>query len=891
MPAGDRLVALSVTGSLPEPVEARIRALIDVVLDTLPSPLSETQVATIAAQAVATAVGAAPGQLDTIDELAAALGDDANYAATVTAAIATARAYALDRAHHTGTQSATTVEESADRKWLTLAERTKLGALVVGAVAGAPTGLSNLLGLQPLAGHVTPPSGGSQLSDGSQTQETYSTAHVVTDDATSLALAFSNWCTNGSTEVDNPNPITIAASVELPDGTVVPLAWNGARSTTLAPGADSDLTDPVYVELRAGEVIYTRTHVLVATAGQTWPLGSSTTSPAGIYNAKSGKVTGSNATLASSPTWASPGNAAYGPSVIVGRTLAARRPIVAIVGASNTYGYGDVADSVLGFSERACQAQRVSFVKIAKPGEAGGSFAASITARRRRLRYIAGATHAILGYGLNDLGAGGTTFAQIAKMVLDNAGYLARLGVARTYFVTLAPRSTSTDGYATTANQTTTTVSNYNTTRAAVNAWARAGFPTVNGAAAAPGTANAVPSPLLAGIIEMADFVETGRDTGIWKAGATTDGTHAADHVGLAGIVPTFRLDAADTTVTVTPGAGVAPPAATAPGAPTALTATPGAGQASLSWTAPASTGGSPVTDYVIEYKTSAATAWSVFADGTSTGTSAIVTGLTNGTAYDFRVSAVNAVGTSATSATAAATPAAPSQSYSPLNLPGLQAWYDPSTIAQANDTDVASLADSGPNGYTATQATAATRPKLRTGANGIGGKSALWFDTVRHLVSALPADTTPFTLVVTIAPVSTGNRTVVGSQSAGGRQVRVAGATAGTQAAVLVKQGTAVMATQSNANTYTEGVLSVTWDGANVVFRFNGVTQPVGAITAAAFTAGVLTVIGARDTANGDAFNGKMGDLVQCSGVLSAANLAAEEQRQAAKYSIAIAA
>lgn len=98
----------------------------------------------------------------------------------------------------------------------------------------------------------------------------------------------------------------------------------------------------------------------------------------------------------------------------------------------------------------------------------------------------------------------------------------------------------------------------------------------------------------------------------------------------------------------------------TVPGAPTGLEATAGDAQASLSWTAPASNGGTGILDYVVEYATDPAGSWTAFTDGVSTGTTAIVTGLTNGTEYFFRVSAVNGIGTGAASNVSAATPAAP---------------------------------------------------------------------------------------------------------------------------------------------------------------------------------------------------------------------------------------
>jgi hypothetical protein len=100
------------------------------------------------------------------------------------------------------------------------------------------------------------------------------------------------------------------------------------------------------------------------------------------------------------------------------------------------------------------------------------------------------------------------------------------------------------------------------------------------------------------------------------------------------------------------------PPANTAPGSPTSLSGTAGNGQVSLSWAAPASNGGEAITDYAVQYSSNSGSTWATFSDGTSTDTSATVTGLTNGTAYTFRVAAVNSVGTgSYSSVSASVTP------------------------------------------------------------------------------------------------------------------------------------------------------------------------------------------------------------------------------------------
>jgi titin len=47
------------------------------------------------------------------------------------------------------------------------------------------------------------------------------------------------------------------------------------------------------------------------------------------------------------------------------------------------------------------------------------------------------------------------------------------------------------------------------------------------------------------------------------------------------------------------------------------------------------------ITDYVIQYTADNGASWQVFEDGVSSAARAVVTGLTNGTAYRFRVAAV----------------------------------------------------------------------------------------------------------------------------------------------------------------------------------------------------------------------------------------------------------
>lgn len=96
-------------------------------------------------------------------------------------------------------------------------------------------------------------------------------------------------------------------------------------------------------------------------------------------------------------------------------------------------------------------------------------------------------------------------------------------------------------------------------------------------------------------------------------------------------------------------------------GAPTGVSATAGNAQATVSWTAPEDNGGYSIIDYAVQFSGNGGTSWTTFSDGVSTTTTATVTGLTNGTAYVFRVAAINGAGTGPySSATSSVTPLLP---------------------------------------------------------------------------------------------------------------------------------------------------------------------------------------------------------------------------------------
>jgi serine protease AprX len=112
------------------------------------------------------------------------------------------------------------------------------------------------------------------------------------------------------------------------------------------------------------------------------------------------------------------------------------------------------------------------------------------------------------------------------------------------------------------------------------------------------------------------------------------------------------------------------------PAAPTNVTATAGRASAKVSWTAPPTQPGSGVKSYTVTASPGGATS-----TVTGSSTQAAVTGLVNGTAYTFTVTATNELGTSpASSPSAPATPSATGTTFVSLS----DAGFNPSKASAA---------------------------------------------------------------------------------------------------------------------------------------------------------------------------------------------------------------
>jgi hypothetical protein len=190
----------------------------------------------------------------------------------------------------------------------------------------------------------------------------------------------------------------------------------------------------------------------------------------------------------------------------------------------------------------------------------------------------------------------------------------------------------------------------------------------------------------------------------LWQTDGSAAGTVPVEFVGLPGFRALGTLGNLNGSLLFQGDDGaigpelwaLAAPAAVAPGAPTGLAAVAGDGQAWLSWTAPASSGGSAITDYLVQYSADGGENWFALDDGVAPTTSVTVTSLTNGTSYLFRVAAVNAVGTGPWSE--ATLPVIPSTVTVIESAGEVTLRYDGSGILQANGTPI--TFDSGPANY-----------------------------------------------------------------------------------------------------------------------------------------------------------------------------------------------
>lgn len=342
----------------------------------------------------------------------------------------------------------------------------------------------------------------------------------------------------GAQETKPAEDFTLSAAFEpLWGGTaLIPIMFRGSENVVV-PAGGIVWSDPV------GEVIPkqqdTGVRSFIRNAGGLLPYGL-----AGQASLGEGKTV--YTTVPATPLYGAAPTAAngrlYGPCSVSGLFTDTYVPTMLLTGDSIAEGTGPQsgsvqADGFLGLLEKAYGPTGRPYVSQVRSGDRN---------RLRNLSHIRrdmavnefGYDRCLSNLGINDINLN-ASLAQIQAEMLTFWAARAARG-ARVWQTTITP-------YNTTFNSGVIPDATREGYRVSTNDWIRAGAPIINGVAVAIGTSGALLAgqsghPLY-GYFEVADTVETARNSGIWKALMSSDGLHPTD-AGLVAMVAAINVSA-----------------------------------------------------------------------------------------------------------------------------------------------------------------------------------------------------------------------------------------------------------------------------------------------------------------------------------------------------------
>jgi lysophospholipase L1-like esterase len=346
-------------------------------------------------------------------------------------------------------------------------------------------------------------------------QRTFRVKHTAKVAGAIVRLVYDNFDKDSSEGLGATNPITIRASFESVLGTPYPVRFNGARDITIEANGYV-VSDPIGVHVAAGDALYSRTAVTVATPGTD---KVNVGGVAGQASLNEGQIDG-DGTLTASPTLVT-GLNMYAPlAVLLERPTSPARSAV-VIGNSIATGQGDTASlgDHRGFPARALDATNIGEVRLSVGGSLVSVFAPRTgSSRQRRWSMVPGMGNLLIFHGTNDLQT--RTSAQIWADLQTVCQDARALG-CKVLACTVPPLADSTDGFTTDANQTVQSTVGENT-RLAVNALLRGALPS-----------------WIDAVFDTAAAVESTTFPGHWKAGMTSDGTHnnPNGHIAMATMI------------------------------------------------------------------------------------------------------------------------------------------------------------------------------------------------------------------------------------------------------------------------------------------------------------------------------------------------------------------
>lgn len=309
---------------------------------------------------------------------------------------------------------------------------------------------------------------------------------------TTIVLAFPTWGVNTSgVEVALPGTYVVKASIEYPAGTFTQVTFDGASSLTVNPSSPYRLSDTMSVPIPASTVFFVKCFVTWTTADTFWLANQTAGSLSTEWTARGIGLTDQTQTVtALTPT----NSAGFGPAVL---TIVDTIPkTLGLLGDSICFAPDQPSPiDASKFMERAMRQQ----IPTINHGISGNSFSAYYVDSHNSRRLMAGRiTHLISEYGTNDTFQGGMTLAQMQSNAQSLWFEYLNRGV-KVWQATLTPRTTSTDSWATTANQTISSAG-AEALMQSFNTWIRANFASLG----------------LTGILEMRHAVDL-TDSGKWS--------------------------------------------------------------------------------------------------------------------------------------------------------------------------------------------------------------------------------------------------------------------------------------------------------------------------------------------------------------------------------------
>lgn len=322
-----------------------------------------------------------------------------------------------------------------------------------------------------------------------------------------LRLAYQNnppVSIGGLAPANATNAITVDAAIEYPPGVFTRVTFNGGNYVTIATNQWAVVSDPVSLTITNGAGFRIRNYVTTfANCG--FPVYSLAEQFGGnndgyLLGAAAFDATMTSASLNSGQLWS------YGPAVVLAQRIgvanATAPTSVAIVGDSRVN-----SDSWLYYKLTGMQLPVVQVATV------GNSFELETNVMKWDQPLILASCSTIFcELNVNSIYANGDSFQQLTNAIVAWATPYVQAG-KRIFLATCLPYTTSSDNWTTLANQSQESTAQ-NAVRVQFNNWVR------QGCAGVPG---------IVGYLEMADVLESQRDSGLWRVDLgqiTSDGLH-----------------------------------------------------------------------------------------------------------------------------------------------------------------------------------------------------------------------------------------------------------------------------------------------------------------------------------------------------------------------------